>query len=132
MSQIILVMGVSGGGKGTIRNHILAHHPEIIEPASVTSRAMRPGDVEGHHYHFTDVPTFLQMVEDGELLEYTMFCGNYYGTKKKSIEDLLDKGKTILLEVQIDGADKIFHLFPGTRAVFLAAPSYDTDRKSVV
>lgn len=128
MSRILLVMGVSGGGKGTVRNHILAHHPSIVEPASYTTRAMRPGDTEGVHYHFTDVSTFLQMVERGEFLEYAMFCGNYYGTVKSKVEHLLAEGHDVLLEVEIQGADNILHLCPDTRVVFLTAPDYDTQR----
>jgi guanylate kinase len=121
-------MGVSGGGKGTVRGHLLAHHPTIVEPPSATTRPMRPGDVEGDHYHFVDIPTFLQMIEKGEFLEYTMYCGNYYGTIKKLIEDALATGHDVNLEVEMEGADKILRLFPDARAVFLVAPDYDTLR----
>lgn len=138
----MVVSGPSGAGKGTICNLLREKLPELAYSVSVTSRQPRPGEVDGQDYFFKTVPQVKDMIFRGELLEYAQVYGNYYGTPKPYVQKLLDEGKDVLLEIDIQGALQIKKVFPGGVFVFVVPPSLEelsariykrgTDREDVI
>ena len=137
-----MVSGPSGAGKGTICNLLREKLPELAYSVSVTTRQPRPGEVDGQDYFFKTVPQVKDMIFRGELLEYAQVYGNYYGTPKPYVQKLLDEGKDVLLEIDIQGALQIKKVFPGGVFVFVVPPSLEelsariykrgTDREDVI
>ena len=138
----MVVSGPSGAGKGTICNLLREKLPELAYSVSVTTRQPRPGEVDGQDYFFKTVPQVKDMIFRGELLEYAQVYGNYYGTPKPYVQKLLDEGKDVLLEIDIQGALQIKKVFPGGVFVFVVPPSLEelsariykrgTDREDVI
>ena len=139
---LLVVSGPSGAGKGTICNLLREKLPELAYSVSVTTRQPRPGEVDGQDYFFKTVPQVKDMIFRGELLEYAQVYGNYYGTPKPYVQKLLDEGKDVLLEIDIQGALQIKKVFPGGVFVFVVPPSLEelsariykrgTDREDVI
>ena len=107
---LIVLSGPSGVGKGTILKEFV-NDPELnlAYSVSMTTRKMRPGEVEGVNYNFVDRSAFEQAIREGELLEYAEFVGNYYGTPLKNVEKLRAEGKNVLLEIEMSGCTDDFH-----------------------
>ena len=122
---LLVVSGPSGAGKGTICNLLREKLPELAYSVSVTTRQPRPGEVDGQDYFFKTVPQVKDMIFRGELLEYAQVYGNYYGTPKPYVQKLLDEGKDVLLEIDIQGALQIKKVFPGGVFVFVVPPSLE-------
>lgn len=122
---LLVVSGPSGAGKGTICNLLRGKLPELAYSVSVTTRQPRPGEVDGKEYFFKTVPQVKDMIFRGELLEYAQVYGNYYGTPKPYVQKLLDEGKDVLLEIDIQGALQIKKVFPGGVFVFVVPPSLE-------
>lgn len=122
---LLVVSGPSGAGKGTICNLLRKKLPELAYSVSVTTRQPRPGEVDGQDYFFKTVPQVKDMIFRGELLEYAQVYGNYYGTPKPYVQKLLDEGKDVLLEIDIQGALQIKKVFPGGVFVFVVPPSLE-------
>ena len=139
---LLVVSGPSGAGKGTICNLLREKLPELAYSVSVTTRQPRPGEVDGQDYFFKTVPQVKDMIFRGELLEYAQVYGNYYGTPKPYVQKLLDEGKDVLLEIDIQGALQIKKVFTGGVFVFVVPPSLEelgariykrgTDREDVI
>ncbi|QOR36196.1 guanylate kinase [Clostridium sp. 'deep sea'] len=125
MSEGILLVlcGPSGVGKGTIKTTLLNNFENLKESISITSRKSRVGEVEGEQYYFTTAEKFNQLIENEELLEWAMVHDNYYGTPKKPIEEALNKGYDVLLEIDVQGALQIKENFERAVLVFLLPPS---------
>ena len=109
---LLVVSGPSGAGKGTICQLIRDQLPDLGYSISVTTRQPRVGEVDGVNYFFKTVPQVKEMIANGELLEYAEVYGNYYGTPRKYVEDLLNAGQDVLLEIDIQGALQIKERFP--------------------
>ena len=122
---LLVVSGPSGAGKGTICNLLREKLPELAYSVSVTTRQPRPGEVDGQDYFFKTVPQVKDMIFRGELLEYAQVYGNYYGTPKPYVQKLLDEGKDVLLEIDIQGALQIKKVFPGGVFVLVVPPSLE-------
>ncbi len=122
---ILFVMsGPSGTGKGTICEKLLANeNNDIFLSVSSTTREIRKGEVDGVTYNYNTVEKFKEMIENGEMLEYAIYSGNYYGTPKKTVEDMLLSGKNVLLEIEPQGALKIKEIFPEAVLMFIVPPS---------
>lgn len=122
---ILFVMsGPSGTGKGTICAELLEHKSnDLFLSVSSTTREKRKGEEDGVTYNYTTVDRFKQMIENGEMLEYAMYSGNYYGTPKKTVEDMLSAGKNVLLEIEPQGALKVKEAFPEAVLMFIIPPS---------
>jgi guanylate kinase len=121
---LVIVSGFSGAGKGTLVERLLHDYAdEYALSISATTRSPRPGEVDGVHYFFKTREAFEQMIEDGELLEYAQYVGNYYGTPKQYVLDQMEAGKNVLLEIEMQGAMKVRERFPDTRLIFVSAPS---------
>ena len=122
---LLVVSGPSGAGKGTICQLLREQLPDLGYSISVTTRQPRVGEVDGVNYFFKTVPQVKEMIAKGELLEYAEVYGNYYGTPRKYIEDLLNTGHDVLLEIDIQGALQIKERFPEGVFVFIVPPSLD-------
>ena len=122
---LLVVSGPSGAGKGTICQLLREQLPDLGYSISVTTRQPRVGEVDGVNYFFKTVPQVKEMIANGELLEYAEVYGNYYGTPRKYVEDLLNTGHDVLLEIDIQGALQIKERFPEGVFVFIVPPSLD-------
>ena len=122
---LIVGSGPSGVGKGTVHAYLRQVMPSLHYSVSVTTRQPRPGEREGVDYFFRTVSEFQQMIGAGELLEYANVFGNYYGTPRKYVTDLLAAGKDVLLEIDVQGALQIKHSLPEAVLVFIAPPDME-------
>jgi guanylate kinase len=122
---LLVVSGPSGAGKGTICQLLREQLPELGYSISVTTRQPRVGEVDGVNYFFKTVPEVREMIAKGELLEHAEVYGNYYGTPRKYVTDLLDSGRDVLLEIDIQGALQIKEAYPEGVFVFIVPPSLD-------
>lgn len=119
---LFIVSGPSGCGKGTVLAEILKQD-NVYYSVSATTRAPRPGEVNGVNYHFLSKEEFEKLIENGGMLEYANYCGNYYGTPKKPVEDMLAEGKNVILEIEVQGALKVMEKCPEAVSVFILPPS---------
>lgn len=125
-SRLVVLAGPTAVGKGTVAAHIKEHHPEIHLSVSATTRAPRPGEVDGVHYYFVDDAEFDRLVAEGELLEWaTVHNRHRYGTPRGPIEKILESGRTALLEIDLQGARQVRDADPTATLVFLLPPSWD-------
>jgi guanylate kinase len=120
------VSAPSGAGKTSLVNALLARTPDLRVSVSHTTRAMRPGEVDGVNYHFVSEATFLAMLERAEFLEHARVFGNLYGTSQIWVEAQLRAGTDVILEIDWQGAQQVKHLLPDTRAIFILPPSRET------
>lgn len=127
--RIIIVSGPSGVGKGTVLKEVMKRNPSLRYSVSATTRAMRPGEVDGVQYYFVDRPCFEEMIESGALLEYASYAGNYYGTPEKAVNDALEKGISVVLEIEVQGALQVMERRADAIAVFIAPPSFHELRR---
>lgn len=123
--KLIVITGPSGVGKGTLVRSLLEKHPELHLSTSMTTRPPRPGEVDGRDYFFVSRNRFQRMVEGGELLEWAEFAGNYYGTPRRAVEDRIETGESVLLEIELEGARQISRTFPEAVRVFILPPSVE-------
>jgi guanylate kinase len=123
--KLIVLTGPSGVGKGTLVRSLLQRHPELHFSVSVTTRAPRPGEIDGKHYYFTTRPKFEEMVADGELLEWAEFAGNCYGTPRRPVEHQVQEGNWVLLEIELEGARQVRQSFPKAIQIFVLPPSIE-------
>jgi len=119
-----VISGPSGSGKTSICR-ALARDPRVFFSVSATTRPRRPGEVEGRDYIFLPEETFLSMVERGEFLEWAQYNGRYYGTPRKPVEEGLREGKTVLLEIELQGATKLREAGVEGIYVFIEPPSME-------
>lgn len=125
-SRLIVLAGPTAVGKGTVAAHIKEHHPEILLSVSATTRAPRPGEVDGEHYFFVDDAGFDALIADDALLEHaTVHNAFRYGTPRAPIEKALADGRTVLLEIDLQGARQVRAAAPDATLVFLTPPSWD-------
>ncbi len=123
--RLTVLSGPSGVGKSSVLAELRRMGPDVHFSVSVTTRKPRPGEVDGVHYHFVDVPEFRKMVADGELLEHAEFAGNCYGTPREPVERALAAGTPSLLEIELQGARQVRAAMPGAQLVMLAPPSWE-------
>ena len=121
---LIVISGFSGAGKGTLVKELLRRYDgEYALSISMTTRAPRTGERDGVEYFFTDKARFEEEIEKGGLIEYASYCGNYYGTPKAYVEEQLEAGKNVSLEIEIQGALKIKKKFPESLLIFVTPPN---------
>lgn len=123
--KLFIVSGPSGVGKSTILKELFAQRDNLYFSVSATTRAPRPGEEDGVHYHFLSAETFRQWIEEDEFLEYAEFVGNAYGTPKRYVDEALAAGKDVILDIEIQGAQQICAKRPDTIAIFVAPPSWE-------
>lgn len=124
----IVICGPSGSGKSTLLKKLQAENKQnFVFTVSHTTRKPRHGDVDGRDYHFVDRKTMQQMIKNGDFIEHTEFSGNLYGTSKQAIRDALKTGKTVILEVDVEGVKALKSLYSGDsfqpKFIFVKPPS---------
>ncbi len=121
---LIVLSGFAGSGKGTIMKELLNRYPEEYAlSVSATTRKPRPGEMEGREYFFKTKEEFEQMIADDALLEHASYVGNYYGTPRAYVEEQLKSSRSVILEIEIQGALLIKKKFPDTLLLFVTPPS---------
>jgi guanylate kinase len=121
--QLVVITGPSGVGKGTLVKALLTQYSDLFLSISATTRAPRPGEVEGQAYYFLSREQFQRWIADGQLLEWAEYAGNYYGTPRQAVEQHISQGKTVLLEIEVLGARQVKDSYPSARRVFILPPS---------
>ena len=122
---LVIISGPAGSGKGTIVSRLRELAPFDFS-VSATTRKPRPGEQHGVHYYFVDKADFENKIEQGEMLEYAQYVGNYYGTPKKPVEDALAEGKNIILDIEVKGALQIKEKMPEAIMIYVLPPDYET------
>jgi len=124
--SLFIVSAPSGAGKTSLIKALLDSMPGITVSVSHTTRAPRQGEENGVHYHFVDVERFVQMQSQGQFLEHAKVFDNYYGTSKTSVEDTLNQGMDVILEIDWQGARQVRQQFAGCQSIFILPPSRQT------
>lgn len=123
---LVILSGPSGVGKGTVRKQLMSLPDlNLFYSISLTTRKMRPGEVDGRDYYFVDRETFQQNIDSGNLLEYAEFVGNFYGTPKDKVEAMLNEGKNVLLEIEVNGTMEVLSKMPEAISIYLVPPSFE-------
>jgi guanylate kinase len=120
---LLVVSGPAGSGKGTV-NALLVASGDFVYSVSATTRKPRPGEIDGVNYHFISQDEFENRIKNGDLLEHTNYCGNYYGTLKKEALAVLESGKNLILEIECEGAINVKRIYPEAVAVMLLPPTF--------
>lgn len=125
--RFIVLSGPSGVGKGTICN-VLLNELDAWYSVSMTTRNIRDGEVDGVNYYFVSKEEFEKRIEEGKLLEYNIYNGNYYGTPKDKILEKLNEGVNVFLEIDVNGAFNVKKIFPDALLIYIAPPSIEVLR----
>ena len=120
---LVVISGFSGAGKGTLMKKLLADYEQYALSISMTTRAPREGEVNGREYFFATREQFEDKIKQGGFIEHAQYCGNYYGTPKDYVEEQLEAGKDVILEIEIQGAMKVKEQFPDAVLLFVMPPS---------
>ena len=122
--KTFIISGPSGVGKSTVLKELFQDRDDLYFSVSATTRPPRPGEINGVHYHFTDVDEFRKMISEDAFLEYAEYVGNFYGTPKKFVNEAMEQGKDVLLDIEIQGAMQVCAKRPETVRIFIAPPSW--------
>lgn len=128
---LLVVSGPSGVGKGTLLK-LLCERDDVFYSVSATTRAPREGEADGVNYFFKSVDDFKKMIEKDEFLEWAEFCGNFYGTPKQTVFDMLEKGINVVLEIEVAGAMQIKKTCPDAVFIFITPPSMDELKSRII
>lgn len=120
---LVVVSGFSGAGKGTLMNRLLEKYDQYALSISATTRPPRAGEQDGREYFFKSRPEFEALIRQGQLIEYAEYVGNYYGTPRAYVEEQLESGKDVILEIEIQGALKVKEIFADALLLFVSPPS---------
>lgn len=128
--KIVVISGPSGCGKGTVIQELLKKDTSCRLSVSMTTRNPRPGEENGREYYFVSAEEFRERIEHHDLLEYTNYNGNYYGTPKSEIERFQEQGITVILDIEVEGAENVRRAKPADLVtIFLAPPSFQELRR---
>ena len=120
---LIVLSGFSGAGKGTLVKELMKTYDNYALSISMTTRKPREGEVHGREYFFTERESFEEKIAQNGLIEYAQYCGNYYGTPRDYVEEMLAAGRDVLLEIEIQGMHKVKKMFPDMLTLFVTPPS---------
>lgn len=120
---LIILSGPSGSGKGTVVKALLSKREDTVLSVSMTTRSPRPGEQDGVQYFFRSREEFEEAITNDGFLEYTEYNGNYYGTPKAPIQRWLNEGKNVILEIEVQGAEKVMKNWKDYVSIFIAVPS---------
>jgi len=120
---LIIFSGPSGSGKDTVLNELLQKYDDVKLSISATTRKPRENEVDGVHYYFISKEDFEKKIDDNEMLEYAVYGDNYYGTPKAPVDKWLTEGKTVILKIEVQGAEKIRKMYPEALSIFIMPPS---------
>lgn len=122
--KLVVISGPSGAGKSTVCSRLIKE-PRVELSVSATTRASRPGEVDGRDYYFLSRDEFERRVQQGEFLEHAEVFGNLYGTPRRAVEEAIDQGKVVLLEIDVQGALQVMEKFPQGIFIFLEPPDVE-------
>ncbi len=122
---LVVLSGPSGSGKGTVLKRAMQKNEQLELSVSVTTRAPREGEIDGVNYYFLTPEAFQNLLAEDGLLEWAEFCGNFYGTPREKIEQRLNEGKDVVLEIEVQGAMKVRAAFPDAVLIFNLPPSLE-------
>lgn len=123
--KTFIISGPSGVGKSTVLSALLESRPDIYFSVSATTREPREGEVDGVHYHFIEADEFMNWLKDDAFLEYAQYVGNFYGTPKKYVDQAMDAGRDVILDIEVQGANQVYAKRPDTVRIFIAPPNWD-------
>lgn len=129
---LFILSGPSGVGKGTVRKKLFEEASELQYSISMTTRDMRPGELDGIDYFYKSIEEFETLIEQNQLLEYAKYVSNYYGTPRKYVEETLAKGQDVFLEIEVQGALQVKENFPEGVFIFLFPPSLEELKNRIV
>jgi len=129
---LFIVSSPSGGGKGTLVQAILKDVPGIVYSVSYTTRRIREGEVAGREYNFVDTDEFKKLIARGEFLEYAEVHGRYYGTSRQQVEDVINAGGDVVLEIDVQGAEAVKRSRPDSVSIFIVPPSFDVLKERLI
>lgn len=121
---LVVLSAPAGCGKDTVLAELKKSDSNIVQSISMTTRAPREGENNGVDYYFTTIEDFEAKIEGNEFLEYVKYGVNYYGTPKKTIEEMLDSGKNVILKIEVEGAGNVRKLYPEAVSIFIMPPSF--------
>ena len=122
--RLFVISGPSGVGKSTILKELLQRQKDIYFSVSATTRKPRPGEVDSVHYHFRSPEEFQKLIEEEALLEWAEYVGNYYGTPVKYVDDAIENGRNVILDIEVQGARNVVGKRPDAVRIFIAPPSW--------
>lgn len=122
--NLIVLTGPSGVGKGTLTSKLLVEVPNLVKSVSVTTRKQRPQEVEGLDYFFCRQDEFDSMCQQDQLMEHAQFAGNWYGTPRAWVDEQLERGNDVLLEIEVQGANQVSESRPQSLLIFVSPPSF--------
>ncbi|GAA0299156.1 guanylate kinase [Gracilibacillus halotolerans] len=129
---LFVLSGPSGVGKGTVRKSLFEKDTNLKYSISMTTRAMRQGEEEGVDYFFRSKDEFETMIEEGRMLEYAQYVGNYYGTPKQYVEEMIELGHDVFLEIEVQGALQVKENYPQGVFIFLIPPSLEELKNRII
>ena len=129
---LLVISGFSGAGKGTVVKRLLELHNDYALSISATTRSPREGEQNGREYFFKSIEEFESMIDNSELIEYAKYVSNYYGTPKAYVEEQLEAGKNVILEIEIQGALNIKKMYPDAVLLFIMPPSAEELERRLV
>lgn len=130
--KTFIISGPSGVGKSTVLKALFKDRDDLYFSISATSREPREGEIDGVHYHFIDVERFRQMIHEDAFLEYAEYVGNFYGTPKKFVDEAMEQGKDVILDIELQGAIQVTSKRPEVVRIFIAPPSWEALEKRLV
>lgn len=123
--KTFIICGPSGVGKGTVVSRLMEADPTLYFSVSATTRAPRAGEEDGVHYHFLTRERFQEWIDAGDFLEHAQFVGNFYGTPRRYVDEAMDQGRDVLLDIEIQGAEQIHQKRPEAVRIYIAPPSWE-------
>ena len=123
--RLIVISGPSGVGKGTVVKTLMDRDPRVRLSVSATTRPIRPSETDGIQYHFITHEEFERMIEADLFLEHAQYVGNRYGTPEKAVDEMLEQGFDVILEIEVQGGVQVMHRRPDAITIFIAAPSFE-------
>ena len=122
--KTFIISGPSGVGKSTVLHALFEGRDDLYFSVSATTRAPREGERDGVDYHFIHADRFRSMIEEDAFLEYAEYVGNFYGTPKRFVDEAMDKGQDVILDIEVQGALQVTSKRPDTVKIFIAPPSW--------
>ena len=130
--KTFIISGPSGVGKSTVLRELFRDREDLYFSISATTRQPREGEVDGVHYHFIDVDRLRQMIQEDAFLEYAEYVGNFYGTPKRFVDEAMEQGKDVILDIELQGAIQVTSKRPEVVRIFIAPPSWEALEKRLV
>ena len=130
--KLIVISGPSGAGRSTVVFRAMEGRNDLCFSTSVTTRKPRPGEVDGREYFFVDLERFDEMIKNDELLEHAVYVANSYGTPRKYVEDKLNSGMNVLLDIEVQGARQVAEKMPDAVKIFIIPPSLEELERRLV